>query len=94
MLFFQEIQERIDEINKLWQGLHDLVELKRVELISTISLQQFKNSLEYCVVSETILHFYKSHDFCFLSLYEIISPFLKCFFLPPNSVPLTELDLV
>ena len=50
MFFPQEIQERIDEINKLWQGLHDLVELKRVELISTISLQQFKNSLEYCVV--------------------------------------------
>ena len=41
----------IPDINKQWEKLNDLVEDKRIELLSIISLQQFKNSIQYCVVS-------------------------------------------
>ena len=44
----------ISEIARLWDVLNDHVEDKRIELISTISLQQFKNSIQYCVVSHFI----------------------------------------
>ncbi|KAL5270487.1 hypothetical protein ACHWQZ_G001266 [Mnemiopsis leidyi] len=45
----EEIEDIIREIARLWDVLNDHVEDKRIELISTISLQQFKNSIQYCV---------------------------------------------